>query len=217
MCECHLYLSRSTKCISHRDQIIFAGKSERSCLIWAVSHGGVWVSVLAPTVPPPPPPPHPNHFSGQKYKNTDPKVQKSTLRIVRVSVIVLRGAPLTGRPRYAPHYYSSVCWGAPIMTPLPLPDNHFFTHLLNSAPILSFQHIWRKERGLLLFRELRTVREQMERGSIFKKFASNTKYEGGRAKSKWSDMFFHSECDLRESVDQLLAKRRRDHAKRMVC
>ena len=68
------------------------------------------------------------------------------------------------------------------MTPLPLPDNHFFTHLLNSAPILSFQHIWRKERGLLLFRELRTVREQMERGSIFKKFASNTKYEGGAGK-----------------------------------
>ena len=97
------------------------------------------------------------------------------------------------------------------MTPLPLPDNHVFTHLLNSAPILSFQHIWRKERGLLLFRELRTVREQMERGSIFKKFASNTKYEGGRAKSKWSDMFFHSECDFRESVDQLLAKRKRDH------
>ena len=63
------------------------------------------------------------------------------------------------------------------MTLLPLPDNHFFTHLLNSVPILSFQHIWRKERGLLLFRELRTVREQMERGSIFKKFASNTKYE----------------------------------------
>ena len=96
------------------------------------------------------------------------------------------------------------------MTLLPLPDNHFFTHLLNSAPILSFQHIWRKERGLLLFRELRTVREQMERGSIFKKFASNTKYEGGRANSKWSDMFFHSKCDLRESVDQLLAKRKRE-------
>ena len=55
------------------------------------------MSVLAPTVPPPPSP-HPNHFSGQKYKNTDPKIQKSTLRIVRVSVIVLRGAPLTGRP-----------------------------------------------------------------------------------------------------------------------
>ena len=122
-------------------------------------------------------------FSGQKYKNTNPKIQKTTLRIVRVSVIVLRGAPLTGRPRYAPHYYSSVYWGAPIMTLLPLPDNHFFTHLLNSVPILSFQHIWRKKRGLLLFRELRTVREQMERGSIFKKFASNTKYEGGRANS----------------------------------
>ena len=74
--------------------------------------------------------------------------------------------------RYAAHYCSSVCSrnDSPDNR-----DNRFFIYSTRSRSMSSITHVSHRGRVLGV---LRTVREQMERGSIFRrKFASNTKYE----------------------------------------